>query len=303
MDNTDSSSIERFAIEEYMAPDFNTNLNIFAMHFRKVKNDWFYPAHEHAQYEFNYTVKGSQIITINGKRYQQMAGDLILIHPGNIHFSEPGNENGFSYFCLHLEIDDPVLLQALNQTNNSVFETESEVNRQVSRLLERLIELTKQSQSSAIHNRMLLYSALFEFLASFGKAMANNHDVLLNEGSDKWKLAQLIAERIEQSLTLPKFFHDVGDRERITIEEIATEMGISISYCHRVFREYFNVSPRQYLSTLVLEKAKLLLKYKEMKMERISELLGYRNYANFSRQFKRWTGHSPKEYRQKFTNS
>ncbi|MFD1905342.1 helix-turn-helix domain-containing protein [Paenibacillus rhizoplanae] len=48
----------------------------------------------------------------------------------------------------------------------------------------------------------------------------------------------------------------------------------------------------------MLHEAKVLLDDHSLSVSQISGLLGYRDIAHFSRQFKRWSGQSPREYRE-----
>lgn len=82
------------------------------------------------------------------------------------------------------------------------------------------------------------------------------------------------------------------------IDDIAAELGISSSHCNRVFKQVFGQSPRAVLSQLVLHEAKLLLGNPKLSVQNIAVMLGYKDIAHFSRQFKRWSGMSPSRYRQ-----
>uniref|UniRef100_UPI00403F3826 helix-turn-helix domain-containing protein n=1 Tax=Paenibacillus sp. FSL R7-0163 TaxID=2954530 RepID=UPI00403F3826 len=65
----------------------------------------------------------------------------------------------------------------------------------------------------------------------------------------------------------------------------------------------YKISPRQYITNLRLKKSKHLLLHTDLKIQMISEQLGFASQSHFSRQFKRWTGVSPLNYRPKsYTN-
>ncbi|MNH27392.1 Arabinose operon regulatory protein [compost metagenome] len=85
-----------------------------------------------------------------------------------------------------------------------------------------------------------------------------------------------------------------------TITSVASAVGYSPSSVNRMFTRAFGVSPRQYLSSLMLKKSKLLLMDPELSIEAISSRLGYTNIAHFSRQFKRWAGEAPSSFRNRF---
>lgn len=83
----------------------------------------------------------------------------------------------------------------------------------------------------------------------------------------------------------------------ISIQQIIASLGISPNYGLEVFQKIYRMSPRKYLSDLKLQEAKVLLQQPEISLNEISNRLGYKNLSHFSRQFKRWTGLNPTEFR------
>ncbi|HZG58361.1 helix-turn-helix transcriptional regulator, partial [Paenibacillus sp.] len=106
-------------------------------------------------------------------------------------------------------------------------------------------------------------------------------------------LASRIAERIERSVA----GDGRGEADAAIVGDIARALGYSASYCARIFREAYGMSPREYRSAVVLREAKLLLLDPFLTVEAVAAKLGYDDPATFSKQFRRWTGMSPREYR------
>jgi AraC-like DNA-binding protein len=104
-----------------------------------------------------------------------------------------------------------------------------------------------------------------------------------------------IAEKID-ALVQVRMEKESGDAFLRNIQDIARELGISTSYCNKVFKRIYKMSPRQYLSFKKLHEAKSLLLQSNLKLEQISNLLGYHDVAHFSRQFKKWSGMTPRQY-------
>jgi AraC-like DNA-binding protein len=96
---------------------------------------------------------------------------------------------------------------------------------------------------------------------------------------------------------LPRTF-DPLDQERIGIEKIAEQLGYSSAYCNRVFRKAYGISPRQFMTTLQLRQARLILMDTSLSIEQIAIMLGYHDISHFSKHFKRWMNISPIAYRQ-----
>ena len=111
----------------------------------------------------------------------------------------------------------------------------------------------------------------------------------INEGhrnSDK-----LLCDRMLEYIQL--HISDVN----LGLEQIAEEFGYSTYYVSRFFREQNNENLKEYISTLRLERAKVLLKDTQLSVNEIVEKVGYISPSSFIRKFKVAEGMTPGEYR------
>ncbi|MGN7455681.1 helix-turn-helix domain-containing protein [Paenibacillus pasadenensis] len=303
-------------LSETMFADVKTTLNLFGIHRREVRGDWSYPPHQHPQYEINFLLAGSQIMTVGGRELVQSPGDLLLIRPGELHSSRSGDGLPFDYFCLHFDLDDRLFLPLLGRLDQTLFRAESELARKASPVLRKMLEPGQGGGPSSVAARMRLQAAAFELFAMLWDAITAESLLLPRASYAKEELAQEIASRLQGAASL-NFRHargpgaggasaaKGGEGEEDEAEgdgpgglrRIAAELGISASHCGRVFREVYGQSPRAYWSSLVLHESKQLLADSRHSIQMISSVLGYRDIAHFSRQFKRWTGLSPSAYR------
>ncbi|KOY16679.1 helix-turn-helix domain-containing protein [Paenibacillus xylanivorans] len=285
------------SVHEVFYPDVQTTVNLFAIHLRSVGGDWDYPAHEHPQYELNYVTEGEQHMTVNGKLYIQKAGELLLIPPGSIHSSLSHNGKGFTYFCMHFDIDDQLFLSLLARIKQVLFDADSPVTRQIEPVLRKLMSSADNRAASTMVQRMQLQSAVFELFGHLWEAVSQEAAQLFTDGYEKIELAHQIRNRL-QGLVSQQFKQGRESDSHYGIDDIAAELGISSSHCNRVFRQVYGQSPRVYLSEMVLHEAKVLLGNPKLSVHNIAAMLGYKDIAHFSRQFKRWSGISPTRYRQ-----
>lgn len=283
-------------ISETIIPDVNTTVNLFGIHLRSVGSEWDYPIHEHPQYEINYLLAGTQQMTVGGRSYTQGPGDLILLRPGDAHSSRSGGSEPFTYFCIHFDIDDKIFLSLLSRMEQVLFPADSIVTRQVQPALTKLIEFVGSAEQATMAQRMRLHSSAFELFACLWEAISNEAVLHSFAAYERVELAQQIRNRV-QGLVIQNFKQGISAERHYGIDDIAADLGISASHCNRVFRQVFGSSPRAYLSELVLHEAKLLLADPRLSIQDISSILGYRDIAHFSRQFKRWSGVAPTEYR------
>ncbi|WP_339279594.1 helix-turn-helix domain-containing protein [Paenibacillus sp. FSL W8-1187] len=313
-------------LSETMFADVKTTLNLFGIHRREVRGDWSYPPHQHPQYEINFLLAGSQIMTVGGRELVQSPGDLLLIRPGELHSSRSGDGLPFDYFCLHFDLDDRLFLPLLGRLDQTLFRAESELARKASPVLRKMLEPGQGGGPGSVAARMRLQAAAFELFAMLWDAITAESLLLPRPSHAKEELAQEIAARLQSAASLN--FRHAGGRSGAAaagasgaaragagssgedgeedgagghgqggLGRIAAELGISASHCGRVFREVYGQSPRAYWSSLVLHESKQLLADSRHSIQMISSVLGYRDIAHFSRQFKRWTGLSPSAYR------
>lgn len=86
--------------------------------------------------------------------------------------------------------------------------------------------------------------------------------------------------------------------EEISLEELAAQFQFSSAYLRRIFKQFTQYTPSQYLTHLRIDEAKrLLLTNPEMNISAIGRLVGYQDQYYFSRIFKKCTGMYPTEYR------
>jgi AraC-like DNA-binding protein len=83
----------------------------------------------------------------------------------------------------------------------------------------------------------------------------------------------------------------------VSLLELSRNSFLGISRLSQLFRESIGMSPMQYMAKLRVEKAMELLLTTGMSIGEISDSLGFNSINYFSRFFKRQTGHSPQEAR------
>lgn len=81
------------------------------------------------------------------------------------------------------------------------------------------------------------------------------------------------------------------------IEKYAQLSGVSVTYFYRCFRKWSGKSPIEYRNMIRLSNAESLLRSTDMKIQKISEAIGFEDPFYFCRLFKEVYGLSPKHYR------
>ena len=129
---------------------------------------------------------------------------------------------------------------------------------------------------------------------------------LIDTGKERLKLLSVFYDMLSElsyeesaGILTPalKFLKENFSHPDITNSALADMCTISEVYFRKLFKEYTEKSPRQYILNLRLKKAKHLLSLGDNKIWSIAEACGFESTAHFCRTFKEHFGISPKDYR------
>ena len=89
----------------------------------------------------------------------------------------------------------------------------------------------------------------------------------------------------------------------ISVEDYAASHHISINWFIHNFKNIMKITPMQYILSLRISAAKRYLDSTNKSIAEIASAVGYDNPLYFSRIFKKHTGYSPSEYKNKFSQN
>lgn len=146
-------------------------------------------------------------------------------------------------------------------------------------------------------------------LTFFSEAKTASGHLKLN-GLLKEMFSSLVAEHHKDqedisSAPYPKQIKAYIDRhynEHMQIQDIADYLHLNPHYVTAVFKQKYFKTPKQYLTELRIEKAKIYLIDTDYSLQVIANAVGLENPFSFSRLFKSVTGYSPSEYKKRFPN-
>lgn len=90
--------------------------------------------------------------------------------------------------------------------------------------------------------------------------------------------------------------------QNVSVTELAARFNLSKSYFQHIYKELFGCSVMKDIINGRIEHAKYLLDHSEMPVTQVAFSCGYENETHFMRQFKRFVGVSPRQYRFKCEN-
>ena len=84
----------------------------------------------------------------------------------------------------------------------------------------------------------------------------------------------------------------------ISVDDLCNRTGVTQPYLYRVFKQEIGLSPKQYILSCKLAKAKKLLTHTKLSISQIANSVGYANVLEFSKFFSKQTSLSPTAYRE-----
>lgn len=279
-----------------------SNLMLIDYHWSAIRGNWSCPEHLHSRYfEIMYIYEGCLDVKLGGKWHPLHSGDLVILRPHQLHaFRAKDPHISCTILCFHFTMGDLELIQMLNQSSQSLYSAQSLVAMSLKRACADLFSPVREKCGFTVTDRMKIIAELYRFMEILANDIAESRssDGAISNLSHR-QLARTMAGELEKLLRCRFYEHAENPEGDVlhNIHDIYRQVGLSQAKCSRIFRSVYHKSPREYLSDLILQEAKLLLMNEHLSVEQIGERLGYQDAGTFSRQFKRWTGISPNGYR------
>ncbi len=108
-------------------------------------------------------------------------------------------------------------------------------------------------------------------------------------------------EYLDHEMELAVSYFNENYNRKISIEEYAASRGMSVSWFIRNFRKYTGAAPMQYVTSIRITNARMLLETTDYAVNEIARIVGYENPLYFSRLFHRQMGCTPSRCRRKET--
>ncbi|GIP21323.1 AraC family transcriptional regulator [Paenibacillus sp. J22TS3] len=270
-------------------PHIRSEICIYSTHTRTVPGGWTCGRHvHHMLFEINLVLDGTQTAIAGSTEHEQHAGDLMLISPMQMHdYQIRGSENT-TFFVVHFQVDDPVFHKLFEMNNKGLYAKGHPLNTLLVPLVMNLMKALFEDSKSTSRLFLHLFTLITELQSYFNQEGQGKELALHSE------LSYLIAKEIEtRVLSSTSSDQPGGD----WLESISHNLGVSRRHCHRIFKQFYGMSPREYLMILKRQEAMQMLVSSTETIERIAHRIGYENVQSFSRQFVSWIGCTPGAFR------
>jgi len=233
------------------------------------------------EYQLIYITGGKGILqTQSGGKYKIEAGDGFLIFPGEWHRYKPDTLTGWT--------ESWVGFKGTNSFLNSS---------------ELLLSRKQPVFSIGMDDRLIRqYTNIFEMVKSdfVGAEYVLSGSVyfLLGHILTHLKRQELrITSQTDEIIMTAKSLLESRFVEKVNLEEIARQLNISYVWFRTYFKKHTGFSPYDYLLNIRISHARLLLKNTNRSVKEISQSSGFESQQQFSKTFKKKTGLTPMEFR------
>lgn len=243
----------------------------------KLTSDFF------GQNKFYYIKDGGCKITIRGKEYEGIPGRWFFIPACTPHSYANDTTRPFSKYWMHFDLypDNSVLFGNMNMPYYVDVKQTAKIDR-----LFRLVTSSGKGDKAAdmFHRKAALLSLIAEYiaLASPDTEMGYSYD-----DDDISQVVKFVNENIEQNIKL---------------EELARVCHLHPTHFIRAFKKKTGETPLYFVQRRKMEIAKRLIEETKLPLGEVMSRVGFVDAAQFSKKFKSFYGHSPRDYRRNIHN-
>ena len=280
-----SKDIKQLEIEgmyslTYVLKKCNVLLSVIEYGWEVHKAGSSYGPAERDYYILHFITKGKGRFVIGDKEYILKKGDCFLLPPKITTYYEADKKNPYTYYWVGF---DGIEAKGLLEKTGLVI-----------------------GDNYVIHPKN--YNLVFEMFSTFDVTTMNNLAIPYHLVGKLYLLFSEIMsdqsvenEQKSNYVDLAINYINLNYAKNISIELLSRIVGVDRTHFYRLFKEATKISPKEYLSNLRIEKAKMLLCNSNMNIKEIALSVGFSNYLSFERVFKEKNGINPTIYRKKNT--
>lgn len=246
--------------------------------------------HSHAEFEYHFILSGNAIIKLENETIAIPENNSILIFPDTFHkfikndneasilsisFSIKKNKYGFDYF----KVLEPKLIK-----NNFLLILDTPA---LTDLIKQIIATIYSKNLFAIDEMRSRLTLLFSNIFSKLTHEKNNKDSLLS------------TQEYDTRIYIIEDYLNEHYMEKINLLELSKRLYLSEQQTNRMVKKIYGISFSQRLTKVRIKSAMELLSETNKTIAEISEIVGYESYYGFYSAFKKITGCTPENWRNK----
>ena len=283
---------------EFRPVSLETIFNVDAvvnLSYYRLNKDYQFPGEKHDCWEFIYIDRGSLIVTAGTQTYFMKSGELAFHCPNEFHaFQSIGQSDVIvvSFYCsspamehlkqkvLFLHRKEKDHLKMLVDESQQVYQHFDNIAPKINMQTREDAPLGGEQLIKNYLEQLLIYICRRDDNVKFSQRA-----VSARSSTQGLILSQRIQDYLQEHYT-----------QKLSLQALANEMGVSISQIKRIFREQIGQSMVAYVTGLRITQAKRLIREGTLNFSQIADAVGYESIYYFSATFKKQTGRTPTEY-------
>lgn len=236
--------------------------------------------HIHDGFAIGVIERGAETFYYRGGIHTAYAGQVVVIHPGEMHDGKAVSDNGWSYRMIYPEaaLLEQIAAEITLTDHIKPFFPEPTITDPYTadaiRRLHRVLENTPSQIERDTHMRGALGMLLLR------------HTREIN----------LRSITLPNAVKIAREYLEAHAHENVSLDELASVGGISPFHLARMFRQQTGLPPHAYLTHLRINRAKKLLAFGTPIAE-VALAVGFSDQSHLTRWFKRIVGITPGQYR------
>lgn len=271
------------------------NFPVKAFYYESNDAQALFPAHWHEHIEIIYIVSGNITIECDGQVVQGKKSDIIIINPNELH-SCPSVNDELKIYCIifdtsilnsrYFDKSESQYIQPI--LNNSILFENLIHNEPI--LFKNVMCIYNEMQNHEIGYELAIKSCILDIivllLRNYGLRVISSWEKMMKTRNNG---------RIDEVIK----YIDRNYAEDITLEQLASLIYVSKGYLCKLFKKLLGKNVIDYVNYVRIKAAEELLEDSSLTISNIAVKVGYNDINYFCRVFKRNTGVSPTEMRNK----
>jgi len=229
-------------------------------------------------YHILYIVEGVCHLVIDDIETVVPSGNIIIFYPGEKQqYSFLKCDKSVSYFIHFTGVGCEDLLKEINPNKKHVIYIGKSID-----FKETFEKMMREHSFKQPAYEIYCSSLLAELFSIISRSIWLNEN---NIGTRNEKIIQNACQTIYNNLST------------VTISGLASQEFLSVGRFSHIFKEVMGMSPLEYINSMKIQKAKDLITYTDIPINKIAKDIGIEDQNYFSRLFKKYAKISPSEYR------
>ncbi len=235
-------------------------------------------------YVIEYAIRGRGFLEIEGTTHELTSGIIAGFTPGMQHRYSVDEKQPLEH----------IFLVITGSAIEDIFEK--------CHIIQRGSMMSNEPQRSLEMFSQIIDTGLEKLPFSHELCCAYLKTILFEQAAGEAKKGRLHSES-EQTYHRCRNYIDRNFSEITSVSEVADKCFINIRYMSRLFKSYAKITPQEYMFRLKMNRAGQLLLNSDLPVKNVAALVGFSDPYHFSRNFSKFHGISPKNYRNKHLQS